>query len=58
MRTKDEILSESLSKTNKVPAWDATASLHERLTIEVLLDIRDILTRWASKDLFDKEESP
>jgi len=43
MRTKNEILNESFSQTSKVPTWDATASLHERLTIEVLIDIRDIL---------------
>jgi len=43
MRDKGEILSESLAKTHKVPDWDSTASLHERLIIEVLIDIRDIL---------------
>jgi len=41
MRTKKEILKDATDVISKVPAWDTTASLHERLTIEVLIDIRD-----------------
>ena len=43
MRTKDEIIKESKNQAGNVPSFDATASLHERLTIEVLIDIRDAL---------------
>lgn len=43
MRSKDEILKDSTKAMGNTPAWDNTASLHERLTIEVLIDIRDIL---------------
>lgn len=43
MRTKEEILNDSLNQQSKLPQWDGTASLHERLTIEVLIDIRDQL---------------
>ena len=43
MRTKEEILKDSNDHLRKAPNWDGTASLHERLTIEVLIDIRDIL---------------
>ena len=43
MRTKHEILGDSLASKPKTPHWDTTASLHERLTIEVLIDIRDKL---------------
>lgn len=43
MRTKEQILKDSLARTVKVPNWDLTASLHKRLTIEVLIDIRDML---------------
>lgn len=44
MRTKEQILKESLDWKSKTPDWDVTASLHERLTIEVLVDIRDQLS--------------
>lgn len=43
MRTKDEILKESKDRSGGLPQYDITASLHERLQIEVLIDIRDIL---------------
>ena len=56
MRTKEEILNESLKLKSKTPDWDTTASLHERLTIEVLIDIRDILHQEAeSRMRFEKE---
>ncbi|GAI73384.1 unnamed protein product [marine sediment metagenome] len=41
MRTKEQILNDSLKVQAKEPQWDCTASRHEQLTIEVLLDIRD-----------------
>lgn len=44
MRSKQQILSDSLDTKVKTPQWDVTASIHERLTIEVLVDIRDQLT--------------
>lgn len=44
MRSKDQILSDSLDCKPKTPDWDVTASIHERLTIEVMIDIRDQLT--------------
>ncbi len=43
MRTKEQILNDSQAKCSEVPQWDTIASLHEQLTIEVLIDIRDIL---------------
>ena len=45
MRIKDEILKEMLINKEKAPKWDSTASLHERLTLEVLIDIRDTLVK-------------
>jgi len=47
MRAKQLILEEIHRKANKTTDWDTTASLHERITIEVLIDIRDILGRLA-----------
>lgn len=44
MRTKGEILMDSLKVQEKEPQWDCTASRHEQLTIEVLIDIRDQLS--------------
>lgn len=44
MRTKGEILSESPRPRGDKPGWDSTASIHERLTIEVLIDTRDELS--------------
>lgn len=43
MRTKEDILSESQNWVSKTPVWDTEAAINERLTIEVLIDIRDIL---------------
>ena len=43
MRTKKEILQESRDNDKHTPQWDSMATLHERQTIEVLCDIRDIL---------------
>lgn len=43
MRQKQDILEELHRNKAKAPAWDTTASLHERITIEVLIDIRDAL---------------
>ena len=48
MRTKKEILSESKKHELKTPIWDSEASVNERLTIEVLVDIRDFLDRITS----------
>lgn len=45
MRTKAEILKESFTQTEKVFRGEITASSHDRLTIEVLIDIRDILNQ-------------
>lgn len=44
MRTKDEILDHTIKPGPGSQKWDTTASTHERLTIEVLIDIRDQLT--------------
>lgn len=44
MRTKEQILNDSLKVQAKEPQWDCTASRHEQLTIEVLIDIRDQLS--------------
>lgn len=44
MRTKEQILKDSTDRLDQVPEWDGTSSLHERLTIEVLIDIRDELS--------------
>lgn len=44
MRARQEILAEALDNKAKTPDWDTTASLHERLTLEVLVDIRDQLS--------------
>ncbi|MBA7495641.1 hypothetical protein ES702_06230 [subsurface metagenome] len=41
MRTRAEILGDALETRAKTPDWDVTAAIHERLTIEVLVDIRD-----------------
>lgn len=43
MRTKEQILKDSLEARTDEPQWDCTASRHEHLTIEVLIDIRDQL---------------
>ncbi|MBA7637591.1 hypothetical protein ES703_45237 [subsurface metagenome] len=48
MRTKDEILSDSLSRKSETPGWELPASIHEHLTIEVLIDIRDELNSLYS----------
>lgn len=51
MRTKQEIIADLKKHANKAPDWDTTASLHERITIELLVDIRDVLqTRLISLD--------
>ena len=44
MRDKEQILGESRMHESKTPQWDTEASVNERLTIEVLIDIRDKLT--------------
>lgn len=44
MRSKDVILQHSLEFQPKTPQWDCTPSLHEHLTIEVLIDIRDLIS--------------
>lgn len=44
MRTKGEILIDSLDAQKQEPVWDKTMSKHEQLTIEVWIDIRDQLT--------------
>ncbi len=43
MRVKDAIINDLKKHANKSPDWDTTASLHERIQIEVLIDIRDII---------------
>ena len=48
MRKKDEILNDSLDFQAKYPVWGGTTTLHERLTIEVLIDIRDQLNSLYS----------
>jgi len=49
MRDKHEILKESHDQAPKAHDWDSTAILHERLTIEVLCDIRDELVAISSE---------
>ncbi|GAI03342.1 unnamed protein product [marine sediment metagenome] len=44
IRSKEQILNDSLKAQANEPQWDCTASRHEQLTIEVLIDIRDELT--------------
>lgn len=44
MRSRQEILSDTLEQRTKTPSWDTTASLHERLMIEVFVDVRDELS--------------
>ncbi len=48
MRDKGEILSDSLKFQAKYPVWGGTTTLHEQLTIEVLIDIRDQLNSLYS----------
>jgi len=43
MRTKEQILDQAVRAKPAPGSWDCVASLHERLTIEVLIDIRDEL---------------
>jgi len=43
MPAKQIILEQIHRKANKTPDWHTVASLHERITIEVLIDIRDNL---------------
>jgi len=43
IRNKGEILSEVFNNKAAPPEWDATALLHERLILEVLIDIRDTI---------------
>ena len=50
MRSKEEIIKESPRSKGNTPDWDSTASINERLTIEVLIDIRDELT--SIKNIF------
>ena len=50
MRKKEQILKDSKRVMNKGTGWDDTASTHERLTIEVLIDIRDILIKQLDPD--------
>lgn len=44
MRSKEEILADTIKPGPESQKWDTTASTHTRLTIEVLIDIRDRLT--------------
>ena len=48
MRTKKEILDDSLNTLLETPQRDRIASVHEQLTIEVLIDIRDQLNSLYS----------
>lgn len=48
MRTKKQILDESIKTQARAPHWDCAAVLHEQLTIEVLIDIRDQLNSLYS----------
>ncbi|GAH73701.1 unnamed protein product [marine sediment metagenome] len=43
MRTKDQILNDISEFQAKYPVWGGIQSLHDQLTIELLIDIRDIL---------------
>ena len=57
MRDKQAILNDSLKLESEIPKWDSSASMHERLTIEVLIDIRDILQTFlkdVGQHLFDR----
>jgi len=44
MRSKEQILNDTVKVERGPIPWDSTASIHERLTIEVLIDIRDELS--------------
>ncbi len=48
MRIKKEILDDSLNTLLETPQRDRIASVHEQLTIEVLIDIRDQLNSLYS----------
>lgn len=43
MRKKDEILNDSIKTQASALHWGSRAVIHELLTIEVLIDIRDQL---------------
>jgi len=43
MRTKAQILDDAVRAKPAPGSWDCVASLHERLTIEVLIDLRDVI---------------
>lgn len=42
MRTKDQILNDISDFQEKFPVWEGGQSLHDQLTVEVLIDIRDL----------------
>lgn len=44
MRSKEEILDHTLTFQSTTPQPHFIASLHDQLTIEVLIDIRDLLS--------------
>lgn len=44
MREKEEILNEAMKASPGPGSYDRIGTIHERLTIEVLIDIRDILS--------------
>lgn len=50
MRTKDLILKVSEKAMESTPPWLNATSVHERLTLEVLIDIRDIIFKRLNLD--------
>ena len=48
MRIKNEILDDSVNVQLETPQWERIAAVHEHLTIEVLIDIRDQLNSLYS----------
>ncbi|MBA7495812.1 hypothetical protein ES702_06403 [subsurface metagenome] len=53
MRSKDEILNDTVKVERGPIPWDSTASIHERLTIEILVDIRDMLHKDIAQIIED-----
>lgn len=58
MRTKHDIL--HMLKVLEIPPDIAGTAEHRRfeLLIEVMIDIRDIIERWAIRGIWTKEEQP
>jgi len=53
MREKGEILSESLDREADAPNWSFATLSQERLRLEVLIDIRDIIHKDIAQIIED-----